>query len=153
VAVDIFDYLPEREVDTLLEALPSLHAEELETLGDYEDETAGSIMSPEFVSLRLGATVADALTRLRRLALIGQNVTYVYVVEQEVLRGVLMMRDLVLNPPETPLADIMIKTWCASIRATISATSPTCSGSGSCWRCRSWTTANGCRAWCSRPSS
>ncbi|MDZ7705845.1 MAG: magnesium transporter [Trueperaceae bacterium] len=109
VAVDIFDYLPEREVDTLLEALPSLHAEELETLGDYEDETAGSIMSPEFVSLRIGATVADALTRLRRLALIGQNVTYVYVVEQEVLRGVLMMRDLVLNPPETPLADIMIK--------------------------------------------
>ncbi len=109
VAVDIFEYLSEHEVDTLLEALPSLHAEELEELGEYDEDTAGSVMSPDFVALRIGATVADALTRLRRLALLGQNVTYVYVVEDEVLRGVLMMRDLVLNPPETPLADIIIK--------------------------------------------
>ena len=59
----------------------ALHAEEIEALGDYEEDTAGSIMDPDFVALRERATVADALTRLRRLALVGRNVNYVYVVD------------------------------------------------------------------------
>jgi len=106
---DILGYLPESERRAVLELLPSAHAEELEGLAEYEDDTAGSLMSPEFVALREGATVADALTRLRRLALVGRDVNYVYVVDEErVLRGVLLMRDLVLNLPRTPLSKVMV---------------------------------------------
>lgn len=106
---DILGYLPESDRLAVLERLPSAHAEELELLAEYEDDTAGSIMSPEFVALRTGATVADALTRLRRLALVGREVNYVYVVDEDrVLRGVLLMRDLVLNLPRTPLAQVMV---------------------------------------------
>jgi magnesium transporter len=106
---DILEYLPESDRQAVLERLPSAHAEELELLAEYEDDTAGSIMSPEFVALRSGATVADALTRLRRLALVGREVNYVYVVDEDrVLQGVLLMRDLVLNLPRTPLAQVMV---------------------------------------------
>ena len=106
---DIFEYLPERERQALLERLPSAHVEELEELADYEEDTAGSIMSPDYVALREGATVADALTRLRRLALVGREVNYVYVIDEvRALKGVLLMRDLVLNLPRTPLSRVMV---------------------------------------------
>lgn len=106
---DILGYLPEGERDAVLSFLPSAHVAELEELAEYPEDTAGSIMSPEYVSLRDGATVADALTRLRRLALVGREVNYVYVVDAEHrLRGVLLMRDLVLNLPRTPLRQVML---------------------------------------------
>jgi len=109
VTRDILEYLPDEFEEDLLSRLPSAHAEELEHLAEYEEGSAGSIMSPEFVALRERATVADALTRLRRLALVGRDVTYVYVVnDARELTGVLMMRDLVLNLPRTPLREVMI---------------------------------------------
>lgn len=106
---DILAYLPEGARQALLAELPSAHAEELEELSEYGEDTAGSVMSPEFVALRERATVADALTRLRRLAIVGREVNYVYVVsDARELRGVLVMRDLVLNLPRTPLAQVMV---------------------------------------------
>jgi len=106
---DILEYLPENERQALLRLLPSSRAEELEELGEYEEDTAGSLMSLEFVALREGAVVADALTRLRRLAIVGRDVNYVYVVDEaRVLKGVLLMRDLVLNLPLTPLRQLMV---------------------------------------------
>jgi magnesium transporter len=106
---DILGYLSEADRQAVLRLLPAAHAEELEELAEYEDDTAGSLMSPEYVALREGATVADALTRLRRLALVGREVNYVYVIDEErALKGVLLMRDLVLNLPRTPLRQVMI---------------------------------------------
>jgi magnesium transporter len=110
VTVDLLEYFPEAEKATLLGELSDLHAEEIEELADYQEDTAGSVMSPEFVALREGATVADAMTRLRRLALIGQSVNYVYVLNDDSqLTGVLMMRDLVLSSSHKLLRDIMVK--------------------------------------------
>lgn len=110
VTADLLEYFPESEKENLLSELSDLHAEEIEELTEYEEDTAGSVMSPEFVALREGATVADALTRLRRMALLGQNVNYVYVLNDESqLTGVLLMRDLVLSPSHKLLRDIMVK--------------------------------------------
>jgi magnesium transporter len=110
VSADILEFVPEDFRALLLENLPSLHAEEIEELSDYPEDTAGSVMSPEFVSLREEATINDAQTRLRRLALVKRNVNYVYVTDEEDrLAGVLIMRDLVLSPPHKRLKDIMIK--------------------------------------------
>ena len=93
----------------LLEELPKLHAKEIEELSEYDEDTAGSVMSPEFVSLREDATINDALTRLKRMALVGRNVNYVYVTDdKETLEGVLLMRDLGCRPHKR-LKDIMIK--------------------------------------------
>lgn len=110
VTADLLEYFPDEEKQELLDELSDLHVEELEELSGYEEDTAGSVMSPEFVGLREGATVADALTRLRRMALIGQSVNYVYVLNDDSqLTGVLMMRDLVLSTSNKILRDIMVK--------------------------------------------
>jgi magnesium transporter len=110
IAVDILEYLPEEARVEVLASLPSLHAEELEALGEYEEGTAGSIMSPELVALRQEATVANALRRLRRIALVKKPATYSYVIDDEgVLSGVLLLRDLALESPARQLRDIMIR--------------------------------------------
>jgi magnesium transporter len=110
VTADVLEYFPDEDKAELLGELSDLHAEEIEELADYEEGTAGSVMSPEFVALREEATVTDALTRLRRMALIGQNVNYVYVLDDNSrLTGVLMMRDLVLSSATKRLRDIMVK--------------------------------------------
>lgn len=110
VSADLLVYLPEDMQKILLAALPNLHAEEIEALSEYPDNTAGSVMSPDYVALRERATVADALTRLRRLAAVGRSVNYVYIIDaEERLTGVLMLRDLILSAPTTALMDIMIQ--------------------------------------------
>lgn len=108
-ANDILSYLSEQQRQNFVDRLPSLHAEDLGELAEYEEDTAGSIMTPELVALRQGATVADAVTRLRRLALVGREVSYVYVIDAERrLKGVLLMRDLVLSLPHVPLSKVML---------------------------------------------
>ncbi len=109
VTADIVPELPDERRRWLFTALPGLQAEEIEELVEYAEDTAGSVMSPEVVALKEDSTVAAALTRLRRLALVGRSVNYVYVVDDEDrLVGVLLMRDLVLTPPSTTLHAIML---------------------------------------------
>ena len=109
-SADLLPFLPEKLVDIWLEAIPKSRAEEIETLADYDEESAGSVMSAEFVALRQDATVSDALVRLRRLAAVNRNVSYVYVIDEEArLTGVLLMRDLVLAQPEVRLRNVMIE--------------------------------------------
>ena len=109
VTTDIFEHLSQGFKSKILAQLPNLHSEEIEALAEYDEDTAGSVMSPEFVALRDKARVSDALTRLRRLGLVGQPVNYVYVVdEEEKLKGVLVMRDLVLAPLSRLLEDVML---------------------------------------------
>ncbi len=109
VSTDIFECLPKDFERQLLNELPNLHSEELEELLEYPEDTAGSVMSPDFVALNETATVNDALTRLRRLSSVGQNVNYVYVIDKAShLKGVLVMRDLVLASGSTPLSEVML---------------------------------------------
>ena len=110
VAADVLEYLSDELAERWLDALPELHAREIESLAEYPEDSAGSVMSPEYVALREGARVSDAMTRLRRLALVGRNVSYVYVTDDEGrLVGVLLMRDLVLAGPHRRLREIMIR--------------------------------------------
>ncbi|MEZ4605250.1 MAG: magnesium transporter [Deinococcales bacterium] len=109
IATDILQHLSDDFQRSVLEELPNLHSDEIEALSEYAEDTAGSLMSPEYVGLRDNASVKDAYTRLRRLAMVGRSVNYVYVVDDDdVLKGVLIMRDLVLAAPQTLLKDIMI---------------------------------------------
>ncbi len=109
VTTDIFEHLSQGFTTKILAQLPNLHSEEIEALAEYDEDTAGSVMSPKFVALRDKAKVSDALTRLRRLGLVGQPVNYVYVVDEEgKLKGVLVMRDLVLAPLGKLLEEVML---------------------------------------------
>jgi NhaA family Na+:H+ antiporter len=73
------------------------------------DDPVTRRMHQDFTRLRIGQTVGEALDWLRRNPPPGR-VIYFYVVDEDSrLQGVVPTRRLVLSPPETPLADIMVK--------------------------------------------
>ncbi len=113
-AVEILSYLSEEKREKLLGELSSQTRGELEKLFTYEPETAGRIMIPDFFALTPDTTCEEAVNALRDFSQKGtqemEMVFYLYVVDKDnVLRGVLSIRQLIINPPGTVLKDIMTK--------------------------------------------
>ncbi|HEY9767174.1 MAG TPA: magnesium transporter [Coleofasciculaceae cyanobacterium] len=95
--LDIIDRMsPEREASSLL-------------LG-YQPETAGRIMTPEYVSLRENLTVAQILERLRSLASTTETIYYLYIIDaSRHLTGIASLRDLLTAQPEQNIDEIMTR--------------------------------------------
>src|ERR1051326_3719793 len=79
-----------------------------ELLG-FADETAGRIMTPDFFALDEDLTISEAITALQKRSEEFEMSFYIYVVDsRNHLLGVVSLRQLLLNPPSTPLRKIMI---------------------------------------------
>lgn len=77
---------------------------------NHFDELAITHARTDFVQISVDQTISEALAQAR-LSKPGGRIIYFYVVDQERrLQGVLPTRRLLLNPPETPVAEIMIHT-------------------------------------------
>ncbi len=74
----------------------------------YPEESAGGIMTTEYISLPADLPVEEAIARLREIAPQAETIYYVFVVDEENrLTGVLSLRDLIAAPDGTPLKEIM----------------------------------------------
>jgi Mg/Co/Ni transporter MgtE len=83
-------------------------AEEIQELLEHEEDTAGGLMNSEFVAIAADMTVADALREIRLLAPDIETVYYAYVVDhEELLLGVISLKELLIHPPDTVIAEIM----------------------------------------------
>ena len=83
-------------------------AEEIRRLSGYDADTAGGIMTPEYVAVSKDATSAQAIAAIRRLVDEAETVNYVYVVDDERhLLGVLSLYRLLLSPERTPVVQLM----------------------------------------------
>jgi magnesium transporter len=79
-----------------------------EALASYEEEAAGGLMTPEFVSLTASMTVEKALDFLRRASPDAETIYYLYVVDADRrLKGVLSLRELIVASPATRIGEIM----------------------------------------------
>lgn len=107
-ATDVVGELDPDEAQDILEEMAADEAADVRDLLAYPTDTAGGIMTPEFIAVLPTLTAGQAIEVLRQLALEIETIYYVYVVDEaDRLRGVLSMRNLVLAAPATPLADIM----------------------------------------------
>jgi len=103
------DLSPERR-EQLIAAMEADEAEDVEELLHYEEDTAGGMMTTEFVAIPVSLSAAQTIDRLRELEPNAESIYYVYVVDDdEKLLGVLSLRDLIVAKPDTKIADIMIK--------------------------------------------
>lgn len=103
----ILSDLPEERKGELLNLIEGATSADVERLLEYEEKTAGSIMTPNFFALPEETTATEATERIRELADV-EMVFYVYVVDAEnKLKGVLSLRQLVATKPDTPLKDLM----------------------------------------------
>jgi Mg/Co/Ni transporter MgtE len=109
-AADVLGDLPEEKAADLLNRMEGEEQADVAELLPYEDDTAGGLMTTEFVTLPRNLTVGEALARLREMAETPNMIYYLYVVEQEgswKLCGVIALRSLILAAPEAPLKEVM----------------------------------------------
>lgn len=108
-ATDVIARLEPNVVDELLIAMRPLDAAAVRELLAYPPDTAGGRMTPQFVAISPDLRADEAVAVLRRVAQEAETMNYVYVTDdQDHLLGVVSMRNLVLSPPDTPVADIMV---------------------------------------------
>ena len=101
--------LPEEIRRTVLESIEASDLSEVEELLHYPEKTAGAMMNTEYIAISEDTTVKEA-TKLIHQAEDIELVYYLYVTDSENrLTGVLSLRQLILNPPEKCLKDIMTK--------------------------------------------
>ena len=109
-AADVLGDLPEEKAEELLGLMEHDEQADVAELLPYEDDTAGGLMTTEFVTLPRALTVGEALARLREMAETPNMIYYLYVVEEEnswKLLGVIALRSLILADPSMPLEDVM----------------------------------------------
>jgi len=105
---DFFEELPEETVTRLLSIMQKEEAQNVKELLSYESNTAGGKMTTEFISVREGITVKDALESLRKKAKGVEIIYYIYVLNKKgKLTGVLSLKDLVLSNPRENIKKIM----------------------------------------------
>ncbi|MDO9465382.1 MAG: magnesium transporter [bacterium] len=108
-AADILQYLPEGEhLKVLAQMTEEEAAEEVAELIQYDKDTAGGIMTTEFVSFHEDATVADTLEYLRKDMDVEAGY-YIYTTDREDhLRGVVTLKKLIMADPDKRLKNVMI---------------------------------------------
>ena len=107
-AADLLAALPQSHSELLLEKMERAEAADVQQLLRYEPDTAGGMMTTEFVTLPSHLTAAEALERLRGLAREVELIYYIYLVDPAArLQGVVTIRHLLLFDPAARLAEIM----------------------------------------------
>ncbi|MDW7651078.1 MAG: magnesium transporter [Bacillota bacterium] len=108
-AADLLAELPEEDAKELLTLIEE-DAEEIRGLLKYPEDSAGGIMTTEYISFPETMAVEETIRRLRQIAPEAETVYYVYVVDEETrLIGVLSLRELIASTDGTRLSEIMRK--------------------------------------------
>ena len=106
--VDLLDELPEELRAQVLDQMKREDAAEVKELLQYEADSAGGIMSPDFLSLDENLTVGEAIKKVQQLSEAAEMAFYLYVVDgATLLKGVVSLRQLLMNPADQPLSSIM----------------------------------------------
>lgn len=107
-AADVLGDLPQEKAQELLGLMDEEEAEDIQELMGHEDDTAGGLMNSEFLFISAELTVDEALQQVKRMAPVVETVYYIYIVEpDETLTGVVSLKDLLINPPDTPITELM----------------------------------------------
>ncbi len=117
-AADVVEVLSGSEAEGILIRMAPEEAAEIRELADFPPDSAGGIMTPDFVAVPRDARAAEAIAAIRQLVDEAETVNYVYVVDDERhLLGVLSLYRLLLSPADTPVSELMAPTT-VRVRAT-----------------------------------
>jgi magnesium transporter len=106
----LFDELPPKVVRRLVAQLSLEERQATSLLLGYQQDTAGRLMTPEYIALKENLTAAQAQERIRSLAGSVEVSYYVYVVDAaKKLIGTLSLKDLIVASPEQTIGEIMTR--------------------------------------------
>ncbi|MEE0785815.1 MAG: magnesium transporter [Oscillospiraceae bacterium] len=117
-AVDLIEEMPANVVKRILSQADPEMRQSINEILRYAEDSAGSIMTTEYISLRPTMHVDEAITRIRRTGVDKETIYTCYVTRDRKLIGIVTVKDLLLcEDDNTVIADIMItnvihvKTW------------------------------------------
>lgn len=106
-AVDVLKEMDEDDRIVILRLMDVQHRDKIKELMNYKEDTAGAIMTTEYIDVPRGFTVKQAMRRVIDLAKEAYAVNVVYVVEKEKLVGVLSLRELIIARADEDLEELM----------------------------------------------
>ena len=106
-AADLLSEIDQDKQQEILQLMEPEEAQDIRELLAHPEETAGGLMTTEYLSVPPGLTVAQTFEHIRQAAEDAELVYYIYVLdEKEHVLGVVSLRELITASPQTPLADI-----------------------------------------------
>ena len=104
--VDIIEEMPANVVERILSAAGGKRAA-INTILNYPEDSAGSIMTLEYVSLAPDMTIGDALKKIKSRGVHSETVNVCYVIEKHKLLGTVTAMDLLICDDDELLSDVM----------------------------------------------
>lgn len=114
-AVDIVEEMPANVVDRILSHVDADTRKAINQILQYPENSAGSIMTTEYVAFRLGTTVGQAIDLLRRNGTDRKSFYTCYVTQDKRLIGRLSVKDLLLAKDDNMKIDDILKTNVISV--------------------------------------
>lgn len=109
-AVDVLGEMDEDKAQELFDLMEDEEKADVAELMEFAHDTAGGLMTTEFIAFPKDLTVGQAIARLREMADTPNMIYYLYVVENEnswKISGVISLRSLILADPTYPLSAVM----------------------------------------------
>ncbi|MCG6929166.1 MAG: magnesium transporter [Desulfofustis sp.] len=107
-AADILETIPDEFADEIRKHMEREDREEVEGLLQYHPETAGGLMSPDFMCLEGDVSIGDAIGIIQQKSEEMEMVFYLYIKHEDgKLAGVISLRELLMNAPGRKLKDVM----------------------------------------------
>lgn len=107
-AVDIMNKLSKQKIVSLLTLMKREDAKEIKALLHYEEDTAGGIMTTEYISLKATMPVKEAMMHVKEQAPDAETIYVIFTVnDNKQLAGVLSLRDLIVAENDSYIEDIM----------------------------------------------
>jgi magnesium transporter len=106
--IDLIEEVPANIVKRILQYSTITERKLINQFLNYPDDSAGSLMTIEFVGLKRGMTVNQAMDRIRKIGLDKETIYTSYVTgNKRRLEGIVSLKDLVLSDTEAIISDIM----------------------------------------------
>lgn len=114
-AVDLVEEMPANVVERILSQVDAATRKDINQILQYPENSAGSIMTTEYVSLSLGTTVGNAIKHIRKTGVDKKSFYACYVTKDQKLIGRLSVKDLLLAKSDDMLVDELMKTNVISV--------------------------------------
>ncbi|MBE6114843.1 MAG: magnesium transporter [Erysipelotrichaceae bacterium] len=106
--VDFLKELPDQIQQKVMDSIEASDKQEIHTLLSYEENTAGAMMSTDFVELAQEDTIEKAMKKIKAQRKIAETVNYCYITDTHgVLVGCISLRDILFAPSNSLIGDVM----------------------------------------------
>lgn len=107
-AVDLMSDLDSKQLALYLSLMPKKSAEEIKRFLKYDDDTAGSLMSTEFIAINQQLSIGQAMVEVKQAAQEAEQINYIYILDDNgVLVGVISLKSLIVWPDAAKVAEVM----------------------------------------------